>query len=295
MVHVVQITEKNLTRFRTWMLERGRTEGTADLYMLNVRSCGASPRGLTSRLISGDLAPNTARINLQSLRAWARFAKDAELRERLADIRLPPPRRLKSRQPLPLHLWRDVVQHIKVTSTLDDDEAMRHVLLIMATRGMRCSDVLRIRRIDIMRALDTGRLTYEGKGRKRIEIDAKPSRASLKELLEIGKLSHRAAGWVTLRDLVTPSGSPLIARKRVWRASRRVAKEIGIADMNPHRWRHTFATGFLAKLAGDPNALVKLQKHMAWESVATASRYVDAVSQAEMDVLGAGLVGDLLD
>jgi integrase len=164
---------------------------------------------------------------------------------------------------------------------------MRHVLLIMAIRGFRSGDVLRMRRTEVLRALATGKLTYEGKGRKRIEFSAEPIRDQLQALAQI-------KGWERVRDLLGTGKSRRGLSRKVWRAALRTAKGCGIPEMNPHRYRHTVATQFLAELAGDPNAIVKLQKWMAWESMGTAARYVDQISTDELDRIGAGLVKNLL-
>lgn len=280
----MQITDKNLDKLRQWLIDRGRSEDTAALYVVNIRSCAAVPQGLTYRLVSGDLAPNTVRTNLASLRAWATFSKDAELLLRLDDLRLPPARRVKHKPPLGLETWRKVVRHLR--SCKIRPEPMRNVLLIMALRGMRSGDVLRMRRTEVARALETGKLAYEGKGRKRIEFDIAPIRDQLVALSQV-------KGWDRVRDLLGTGTRKSISRK-VWRAAIRTAKAAGVHEMNPHRYRHTFATAFLGELRGDPNAIVKLQKYMAWESMNTAARYVDSVSITELDKIGADLIGNLL-
>jgi integrase len=282
----MEITDRNLGKFKAWLLERGRSEGTADAYVTNLLSCANDRKGLTHRLVAGDLAPNTLRTNLAALRSWALFIEDPKLSKRLGDIRLPPARRIHTKQPLTMETLRRLIRHLRDGEV--GSEAMRQVLLIMAIRGFRSGDVLRLRRTEIQRALDTGKLVYEGKGRKRIEFDAAPFRAQLVALVQI-------RGWDRVRDLICHSPNPKVASVKVWRAARRAAKKVGIADMNPHRFRHTFATRYLEQLRGDPNAIIKLQKFMGWESMNTAARYVDAVSQDELDAIGAGLVSGLLD
>jgi len=281
----MEISAKNLEKFRAWLLERGRGDDTADTYITNIRSCAKDPHGLTHRLVSGELAPNTCHLNLASLRAWAQYAKDDDLRKILDDIRLPPARRVTTKQPLGAHEWRAIVRHLQTCPMRP--EAMRYVLLIVAIRGLRAGDVLRIQRADVVRAVATGKLVYEGKGRKRIEITAAPIREPLEALAQI-------RGWDRVRDLIKTGKARRSAGRKVWRAAVRSAKSAGILKMNPHRYRHTFATRFLAELAGDPNAIVKLQKYMAWESMNTAARYVEAIDMAELDRVGAGLVANLL-
>jgi integrase len=282
----MEITDENLGKFKAWLLERGRTEGTADAYVTNLRSCAGDRKGLTHRLVAGDLSPNSLRTNLAALRSWAVFIEDPRLSKRLGDIRLPPARRIHTKQPLAIDILRKLIKHLQVCRM--PSEAMRQVLLIMAIRGFRSGDVLRLRRTEIQRALDTGKLVYEGKGRKRLEFAAQPFRTQLEALIQI-------RGWDRVRDLIAHSRDPKVASVKVWRAARRAANEVGVPDMNPHRFRHTFATRYLEQLRGDPNAIIKLQKYMGWESMNTAARYVDAVSQDELDAIGAGLVSGLLD
>jgi integrase len=282
---LVEISERNLEKFRQWLLGRGRSDDTAYLYTTNVRSCAEDPAGLTHRLISDKLAPNTVRGNLAALRSWATFAEDGRLLKQLGDLRLPPARRVRDKPPLGAESWKKIVRHLRSCTTRPP--AMRHVLLIMAIRGFRSGDVLRLKRTEVVRALSTGKLAYEGKGRKRIEFSAEPIREQLEALAAF-------RGWERVRDLIGTGTSRRGLSRKVWRAAIRTAKAAGIAEMNPHRYRHTFATNYLAELKGDPNAIVKLQKYMAWESMNTAARYVDSVSMDELDKIGAGLVSNLL-
>lgn len=282
----MDITAKNLRLFQDWFLQRGRSPGTAELYAINITKCAADPKGLTNRLIAGRLAPNTLRANVAALRAWALYTEDAALAKRLSDIRLPPARRVRVKLPLDAENWRKVVKDLQ--SCPMNCEAMRQVLLILAIRGFRSGDVLRLRKVEVERALATGRLVYEVKGRKRIEVLAAPIRPQLEALAAMPK-------WDRVRDLISSSTNHRVLSKRVCRAAKRAAKRVGIPDMNPHRFRHTFATNYLNKLKGDPNAIIKLQKYMGWESMATAARYVDQVNQDELDTIGAGLVSGLLE
>lgn len=268
------------------MMERGRTEGTADLYVKNVRYCLDDAEGITHRLVAGGLAPNTSRLNLAALRAWALFNGDGKLTKRLADIRLPPARRVRTKIPLELSDLKKFISHLRTCRMRN--EGKRQTLLIMAMRGLRCGDVLRFQRDDVVRALKTGRLIYEGKGRKRTEIAAAPIRSSLEALAEIDN-------WTNIGDLVSASVKPGSVSRIIRKAAKSAGKAAGVADVYPHRLRRTFATQYLQKLKGDPNALVKLQKYMQWESLSTAAQYVDAVSHDELDEIGAALAGGLLD
>lgn len=280
----MEINEKNLTAFRKWLAQRGRSDGTADLYAYNLASCASDRKGLTNRLVARKLSPNSLRTNRAALRAWALFSGDDELRKRVNDIRLPPARRVRTKEPLDRATWTKTIAHLE--SSKEVPIALRHVILIMAKRGMRVSDVLRIQRDAVKRAISSGKLAYEGKGRKRIEISANPIMAELEALNEFWD-------WDKVGDLVSDGEGPRAAARRVWRHSRRSGAKAGVLEMNPHRYRHTYATNFLAELQGDPNAIVKLQRFMGWESMNTAARYVDHIEQDELDAVGDRLAAGL--
>ena len=286
----MEISAHNLKRFHAWVLARGRVLGTADLYVTHLRLAAADPDGLTHRVIAGDLAPNTIHGVMAALRAWATFSKDSDLADLLRDVRLPPARRIHRKLPLVRDQWRTVIQQIRTYPASQDrlgNDAMRQVLLLMALRGIRSGDILRLKKTEIRRALDTGKLAYEGKGRKRLEFAVAPIRGPLEALAD------QPGAWERVRDLISTSKDPKVASVRVWRAAKRVAMTAGIPQMNPHRFRHTFATNFLGELAGDPNAIVKLQQYMGWENMATAARYVSEISQDQLDEIGARLVDGL--
>jgi integrase len=282
----VEISQKKLEAFRAWMLGRGRSEDTADLYIGNLKKCAADPKGPTHRLVAGSLAPNTRRTNLAALRAWADYTKDPEFRSELASLRLPPARRVNIKIPLETADWDRIVGHFQTCKLRrTDPRGLREVMLLVVTRGLRCGDVLRIRRTDVMKALHSGVLSYVGKGAKRIEIDAAPIRDQLEALAEI-------PGWDRVADVVAKPGK--YRRNPARRIARKIsqhAKTIGLTKIYPHRFRHTFAIHFLRELQNDPQALIKLQKFMDWESIATAARYVDAVDKKQLDELGARIVG----
>jgi len=288
----VKITETNLRKFSEWLVRRGRVPGTAETYVSNLRLCGSDPVGLTNRLVDGRLSPNSLRTNLAALRAWALFAGEHDLAKDLADIRLPPARRIHAKVPLDIGQLQRVVHHLQTCRTVTSsnpnaDAAVRHVLVIMAVRGLRSGDVLRLRRTEVKRAVETGKLEFEGKGRKRMEFAAESFRAQLEALLEI-------PGWDRVRDIIAKSSNPKVASVKIWRAARRTAGRVGIANMSPHRYRHTIATRFLDKLSGDPNAIIKLKQYMGWESVNTAAKYVGEISQSQLDQLGAELAKGIL-
>lgn len=285
----MQITDKNLERFKIWMLGRGRGEDTVRIYSSHLRKSAEDPKGLTHRLI-GKLAPKTKRTNLAALAAWAKFSRDDELRAELEEIRLPPSRRMTAKFPLAVADWKKYIQHLRTSKMPMRDYALRHVMVIIAIRGLRCSDALRIRKREINAAIASGKLVFEGKRGKRTEFAATPMLDELRALSEI------PGQWEFVREVVCPDSSmpARSAANRVWRRMKSEAKKVGIKGVYPHQLRRTYATHFLEQLQGDPRAIIKLQKHMDWESMATAASYADAVDVGELDQVGGRMLDDLL-
>lgn len=281
----------DLQPFRTWLLENGRSEGTARLYALNVASCLKDDAGKTARLISRKLAPKTRHANRAALLAYARFTEDAEFEKRLKAVRLPPSDRTKVRPELDRAAWAALIDAIAAAKRYSRPK--KAVLLIICMRGLRCSDVLRLRRPDVLHAIRSGTLIGETKGGKRIEWKAEAFRDQLEVLASY-------PDWDQVTDLVVPTSLQTDEYKRrhnavtvLGRVITRIAKKVEIDGVHPHRLRHTYATHFVDLFSGDPRAIVKLQKHMGWSNLATAAIYVDAVSHEELDTAGQTLIADL--
>lgn len=284
----VAITEKSLRTFSQWLLDRGRSDGTSRVYVSSLRQCADAP-SLTSRLIDKDLAPKTRRTSLAALAAWAHFTDDMRLTKLLKEIRLPPSVRVRPKIPMTTPQWKKFVEVTKGAKFID--APMKVVILIMALRGLRIGDALRIRRREVGDAIRTGKLSFEGKGRKRHEIAARPIKAELAEVYAIGN-------WDRMRELFGSRWRKITNERsvdnKISRAVKKIAKKAGVDGMHPHRLRRTHATMFLERIGNDPQALIKLQNYMGWSNLATAASYVDAVSKSELDQIGADLVEDLL-
>lgn len=282
----MKVTAANLDKFSLWLAERGRGEDTAAIYRSHLRNSAGSDGEISTARLVGRLSPNTKRGTLAALSAWAKFTKDPDLKERLENVRLPPARRVTAKLPLEVADWKRYVRHLRTGKIPKRDELLRPIMVIIAIRGLRKSDALRITKKEITTALATGKLSFEGKGGKRSEFAAAPIRAELEDLAD------RKGDWKYVRDLVSPTAKS--AANRIWTRMKALAKQIGIDGVYPHRMRRTYATNFLAQLHGDPQAIIKLQKHMDWESLATAARYADAVDLGELDIVGGRMVDELL-
>ena len=270
-----------LERFRAWLVGRGRGSGTADLYVSDVRLALAEET-MVAHLLSRDLAPKTKRHHLAALRAWARWRSDTALLAELADVKLPAPSRKLVRKPLLEAEWHALVAAIENDKALT--APMRATLLLMATRGFRCGDVLRLERAQVQKALAGSVLSFEAKGGRWVQFTVAPLREALGALLEYGD-------WVRVDELISPGAEPARRRKLAWqtvsRRLRTVAARAGLtaADVHTHRLRRTYAVMFLREMKGDPEALQKLQKQMQWANSATLFEYTDFISSDELDAV----------
>lgn len=251
-----------------------------ELYGGSVKSCLRDQRGLTARLIRDGLAPKSKRVNLAALRAWARFTKDADLAELLADLKLPPPHRVHEKRPLELEDWDRLIDAIdQLDAQVRLPMAERAAIEMICLRGFRVGDVCRLTRVAVRNGLHTGLLNYRGKGNRQITWTAKPFESQLEELLT-------ERGWTTVADLIAPDANRetrvRAARQRLARRFRRLARlaDIPVDEMTPHRLRRTYAVHFLDQVGGD---IEKLRQHMGWANINTAAQYVDHSRREELD------------
>lgn len=280
----MEVNDVSLEKFGQWLVDMGRSPGTVRLYPLLVGACARHEDGITGRLVAGELEPKSLHVNRAALRAWAEFAEDPDLEKRLKRIKLPPARRAKPKRELERERWKELAAAIKTTKLRDP---MRATLLIMARRGFRSGDVLRLRKTEISHAIKSGTLSFAAKGNRRIEYKATPIMEALETLhAQRGDWNRVEDLLVSPRCLSTGFDRRRAAAAAVSRALVKVAEAISESGVHPHRLRRTYAVYFLHELRGDPQAMVKLQHHMGWDSLTTAAGYVDAVNRDELDEIG---------
>lgn len=270
----------DLDGFSTWLRRRGRSIDTARLYVRHLRVALPDPE---ARLLDRSLAPKTRRVVKAALKSWAKYRQDGELLATLEDVRLPAPTRKTPKLPLPTKEWEQLIEMIS-TETDSCSDAERAVLLLMATRGFRVGDVLRLERDAIEAALTTGTLAFLAKGERRLEYRARPFVKHLRLLLSAGDDQD----WKHVRDLISPDA--VVSRRqttavlRMGRALRRAGSAAGLdpRELHPHRLRRTYAVHFLQAMQGDSEALPKLMAQMQWTSVVTATGYIDFVRDEDL-------------
>lgn len=277
------VNSQEIARFQDWLVKRGRSPDTALEYARDVEAALSHPGDIEGRLGDKRLSPLFRHRIRASLKSWGLFTEDASLQKRLADIRLPPAARKAPRKPLSMPDWQKLIEEIDESEELP--EPVRACLGIMAVRGLRVGDVLRLRHADVDNAIETGVLSFVAKGSKILEYTAKPVLPYLKILASQKK-------WGYVYDLVMPRTGPenrlRSGRVHLLLKLRKVAESAGVsADyIYTHQLRRTFSVYYLRELKGDPEALVKLQKYMGWSNIQTAAGYVDYIERGVLDEVG---------
>lgn len=234
-------------------------------------------------LTSSDFAPNYRRHLAACLRSWARFSEDEGLLSRLEDVRLPAAVPRDVREPLEFEKWVQIREFIDGSNL---KPAKRAVCAIIAVRGIRCGDVLRLKKKDLSDAVNSGTLAFEAKGERWLRYNARPFVEYLDELL-----SQRWKDTKRVRNLVCPNSREDkcqdTAGREIRRAFDSIAVQIGMdpGDLFAHRFRHTYSTYFLHQMVGDPEAVFKLQEQMGWARLDTAANYLRRSRREELDAV----------
>lgn len=268
--------------FREWLGEFGLAKGTIDIYVRDVE-LARTPAALLVRLRDDELAPKTRRRILASARRWAEYTENGKFKDQLKRLRLPPSRRKGVRVPLSKEQLFALIDELPKAEYLTP--TMRGVIGLMACRGFRCGDVLRLKRSEIDTARETGILSYVAKGNRRLEFKLiKTYRRYLVQLADI------PGDWNHVCELIAPGGNATFdkrmrsAAKAVERGLSKLGIHAGITKLHPHRLRRTYAVEYLRAMSGDPEAMVKLVSHMRWASMATAMEYIDHQRGDELDL-----------
>jgi integrase len=274
----VKVTEHDMSQFRVYLGDFGLSEGTIDTYAHHIKR--AFEEGGPVARLKGETAPKTKRVTRAAARHWASWKEDAKLRKAVDQIRLPSPRRQAAK--VPLH--RDLL--FLVMDEIDSDKkltpGLRAVLGLMAYRGLRDGDCLRMRRAEVAIALQHGTLAFEAKGRRRLEF------AVIKTFRRWLELLAAEPKWTRVDDLIAPRSKSAKSRRAtaartVQRALKRIGARLSIDGLHPHQLRRTYCVEYLRAHQGDAEAVIKLTQHMSWANVATAMEYLDHLRGVELD------------
>ncbi len=252
---------QSVTFFSRWLESEGRTATLDELNRPAIREWLA--------VLSDDHEPGTVKTRYRGLFRFCGWLVDEdELEENPMRTLSPPALKIK---PVPVITDDDLAQLLKVCSgkTFDDrrDEAMIRLLLDC---GIRVSELcgLSVDGID----LDQGMALVKGKGSKvrPVYLGARTVRAVDRYLRM--RSQHR---WAHLDALFLTQRGPLStdgARERI----KMRGDQAGIADLHPHRFRHTFAHDFL--MAGGQER--DLKRLAGWSSDVMLERYGASAADA---------------
>ena len=273
-----------MDEYRDWLERRGRSAGTVDRYLRTLREYNADPEGVEHAITSRKYSPNYRRFLMAVLRSWATFNRNSKLLDWLDEIKRPPPTPTSEREPLSAEVWGDVISEIENAEYLTDAE--RAICSLVALRGIRCGDAVRMTRKQLKTGISTGTLSYVGKGGRLLSCSSVPLEAPISSLLAC----FQNSGVTVCRELVSPlSRDPGATQESATRRIRRKldsvadSLEMPRADLHPHLFRHTYATLFLQELKGDPEALPKLVQQMGWSNLNTAANYLRRDRRPELD------------
>jgi len=273
-----RVTDDDLRAFVAWLQAQGLAKTTAEMYAHDARS--AADDGFAARLLDGELAPKTRHRILAAGRQWAKFREDPALTAAIARIKLPPARRKLPKMPVERDQLFAIIDELPRADYLEP--SMCAVIGMMACRGFRVSDVLRIQRGELAQAIETGMLVFPGKGNRRLEFGL------IKTWLPyVTVLAGTVGEWKRIEDLICPGSDEETRRKSAVRAVERaltkLALRAGVSKVYPHRLRRTYAVEYLRQHPGDPEALLKLTQHMQWADESTALQYVNHARGRELD------------
>jgi integrase len=276
----------NLATYEAWLRRRGAGDDTIYQYVFHAaRTVGGEDP--FERITDRSLSPKYRRVCKAAIVSFAKFNKDDDLIEQIREVKLPSPVRKKVKVPLDGETWHALRDEIDEADYIT--EPMRAELGIMANRGIRRGDVLRLKKTEVTAALKTKTLSYLAKGERRLEFGLMPSWERYLELLKESFAHTRGAEVVA--DLIAPKatedGRKKIAGAAVVRALRRVASRIDLPDhdveeIHPHLLRATVAQHFFEACGRDP---IKLKEYMQWASIEVAMGYVSAGSRESLDAI----------
>jgi site-specific recombinase XerD len=140
----------------------------------------------------------------------------------------------------------------------------RTIILVLLDTGIRASELCSLKMGD----LRGNYLTVLGKGDKEREVPL--SAGTLKMLLEFLGQPRRPGKY-----LFQSEDGPKLTRSGLYQLLERTSLRAKVADVHPHRFRHTFAINYLLN-GGDPYTLQKILGHTTMDMV---KRYLDLVKE----------------
>jgi integrase len=285
-----------LTSYEAWLRRRGAGQGTIVQYLSHAaRAVGGQDP--VERLSDRKLSPKYRRMCRAAALSYARFSKNEKLIEEIGEVRLPAPVRKTAKVPLSESAWRALRAEIDSADYIK--EPVRAVLGLMATRGLRRGDVLRLRKTEVTGALKKDVLSYVAKGERRLEFGVLKSFRPYLELLSAEFTERRAGaddavcGLIALRAV--PENQMASAGEAVTRGLVRVGEAVGAdvleidpEDLHCHQLRRSVANMYFKACNHNP---MELKSWMQWASMETALSYVDHADRDKLDAIADSFLG----
>jgi integrase len=162
-----------------------------------------------------------------------------------------------------LDAYDEAVDHV--------NEPFRTILRLLPVTGLRISEACGLRVEDVSTRKGRTVLTVYGKGAKERLVPLPP---------EAGAMLRAYMGSNDLDEWLFPGRGGPLGPAAVRVVTRRIAEDIGVPGLCPHRLRHTFGTDHLRAGAD----LVKVARLMGHESIKTTERYLHPTTE---DLAGA--------
>jgi integrase/recombinase XerD len=234
--HTLDGYGRDLTRFRRFLLARGRTHPS------EVTRADVSDHLLA--LVEAGLGPASRARALVAVRSWFRFlvAERWVAEDPCETIGGP-----RLTRPLPEVLGLEEVDRLLAAPPLDTPRGLRDaaMLALLYATGLRVSELCQLPLDSYHR--EAGYLKVSGKGRKQRLVPVGQVAADLVDryLAEVRPVLVREPDQPAL--FLGPRGGPL-TRQGFWKLLRQYARAVGIhRSISPHKLRHSFATHLLER------------------------------------------------
>ncbi|ACY18120.1 site-specific tyrosine recombinase XerD [Haliangium ochraceum] len=231
-VHTIEGYSRDLARLRRFLAERAciavasvRPADLADYLLALADELGARSRARASAAIRG----------------WFRFLVSERYLERDPAEHLATPRALR---PLPVVIGEQAVTELLAAPPTTTPRGLRDGAMIetLYATGLRVSELVGLLMADVH--LDPGYLRVLGKGRKQRLVPLGEMACARIEAYVSGARGSFLKNPKQPALFLTGHGKPM-TRQGFWKLLKRYARGVGIAEISPHKLRHSFATHLL--------------------------------------------------
>jgi len=227
--HSLDSYRRDLDRLQTWSNKHGKQ--VADLTRADLRKWIAS-------LSREGLAPASVARAVSATRGFFKFLMlDGHIKSHPAED-LDTPQRFAY---LPKFLTEDEINRLFTAPDISTEEGIRDraVLEIMYATGLRVSELVNLKQVDV--DLLTGLVRCHGKGNKERRV---PLGKSAIHWLQQYAAVKAGYGKQSSPNVFLYRGRPF-TRQLAWSMIKRHAEKVGIKNVSPHTLRHSFATHLL--------------------------------------------------